>query len=593
MNLRRTALLALAVVLVGGFYWWYEVQGVKRRQAAEERLSRLLKVEPGEVSAVELRRAGLTWRAARRDGRWRLVSPVEAPADQKALDGLIQEASRAKKLKEIAGSPSDLGAFGLKEPRMVVTLEAGGALHRLELGSDSPTGQGVYARAGEAHPVVLADRAVERAADKELVEFRDRSLFEATLEEVSGFRIEKGGKALAVERTGDKAWRMKEPLEAAADRVAVEDALRALLAGQVGEFIDTPKGDPAAYGLGSPRAAVNLSRADGLKLEPLFIGKAEEAGGKKPTGRLYARRGKAGPVLVVEEKLLKELPEGATALRERSLFAYGLSDVERLEAALAGERVVVVRRGDRDWAMTSPIEATADEQAVRSLLWDLKDLKADKFLEGADPAGKSFGLGEDALRYSVFLKGSQEPLTLEVGGKAEKGSSRYALASGQRGPVTVAEEALGKLKAASLELRDRDLLPFKTEDVRRIELERPGGVRFKLFKDGTEWRLEAPERRELKTGQATSLLWSLKRLRFSGVVEEVRSGEPPSGEILLEARLWSSSGEPEQLTVLKASGTEGAEEPLAFGSAKPGLYRLAPKDLGDVERELDKLLGGS
>lgn len=579
MSLRRTALLAVAVILVGGFYYFYEIEGAKRRNAAEEQRQRLFEVEPGDVSAVRLERQGLKLGAVRRDGVWRLISPLETRADQEAVQELVRSTSRAKRIRLIDEKPSGLKPFGLEEPRILITLETAEGRHRLAVGSASPTGRGVYARAAPDGAVVLLERDAERAAEKGLLEFRERSIFSSKAEEVEGLSLLLGSDKILLRKTAERNWALQEPVEAPADPLAVGDLIRALTQGEVQEFIDNPTEDESLYGLASPRAEVTLYTVGGLTLGPLRIGKSAET-----DGRVYARLGKTGPVLLLKEELLEALPDGAADLRERRLLVYELKDVERLEAASPEETVVLERRGERDWTIREPAEAAADDSAVRNFLWDLKALRAEEFLDGADPAEARFGLEPAGARYMLKLEGRPEPLWLEIGGRAE-GVDRYVRASGLKGLATVAADGLEKIEVTRLTFMERSLLPFETEEVRRLEMT-AFGRHIELRKDGSAWMLKEPEERELKAGAVTSLLWSLKRLKFSGVLEEERKGEP-AGEVLLEARLWLDSGKLSRLSVVRPEG-EGAPELLAFGSARPGLYKMESEDLGEVTEELER-----
>lgn len=589
MSLRRTALLALAVILVGGFYYWYEVEGSKRRKAAEEEQLRVLEVKPEAVSALTLSRGDLTLKAARRDGQWYLTSPIETSGDQEALGRLVEAASEAKKIRVIDDKPQDLKPFGLEAPRFLLTLNSTQGDSTIAIGAASPTGRGVYARVGSEGPVVLLERDVERAADKGLFDFRDKRLFDAALADVVGLRITRGKESIVAEKTGKDRWVLKQPLEAPADSVAVEDLLRELTSGKVQEFRDHPKEDPKVFGLASPRVAITLSAADGRTLSTLNLGKEVKAKGEEApaTGRIYARKGEAGPVLLVEDKLTKALPTGAEALRDRRLLVYELDDVERLEAASAEETVVLERRGERDWVMTKPRAASADGSAVRSFLWELKALRAKDFLDRADPKEARFGLARPARSFLLNLKGQSEPLRLEVGGEVTGGAGSYVRASGQAGLVTVEAEGLKKIYVTRLDFMDRSLLSFKTEDASRLEVKSAKG-HVELWKDGPVWQLVAPERHKLDLGLAESLLWSLRRLPFSGVREEKREGDP-SGEVLLEVRLWTGSGEPKKLAVVKESGG-AAGDLLAYSSARPGLYTVEAKELKEVERGVERLL---
>lgn len=590
VSFRRTALLALLVALVGGFYWWYEVQGSKsRHEAAEERL-RVLKIEPQAVSAVALKREGLELRAVRRDGRWVLTKPIETGADQEAVNRLLKEASRAKRISVIEEKPQDLKPYGLDPPRLHIVLSSEEGASAVDIGSRSPTGRGVYAVAGPSGPVVLIERGFERAADKGLFDFRDRKLLDAELKEVAGLRLQMGGETLEASKTDEGGWELQVPIKAPADPEAVKDLLRALTGAEVQAFIDEPSKDAASYGLESPRAALTLLTKDGRSLAPLYIGKNEEAGGKEEgaaSGRLYARRGKAGPVLLLEGSLFEGLPTSAEALRARRLFSYELDDVDRIEVASAQETVVLERRGERDWVMEKPLAAPADNSAVRNFLWDLKDLKAKTFLDEADPAQASLGFAPSAKRYILNLKDRDDPLLLELGAATGKRASRYARSSALKGLITVEAKDVEKLKDTSLDLRDRSLLGFETEEVRGLSISLPGRE-VVAWKDGPIWMLEEPSRGELKAGTVQSLLWTLQRFKFSDVVEEVRVKEP-EGAKKLEARIWTESEEPVRLEVVEAK--EKTESPLlAFGSSKEGLYTVANDDLIKVFEAVERLL---
>ncbi|MFQ5893118.1 MAG: DUF4340 domain-containing protein, partial [Nitrospinota bacterium] len=167
------------------------------------------------------------------------------------------------------------------------------------------------------------------------------------------------------------------------------------------------------------------------------------------------------------------------------------------------------------------------------------------------------------------------------------GAARYVRVSGRQGLVTADAGEVNRLNVTSLKLRDRRLLAFEPEAARRLEVTGPA-QNIALWKDGPVWQLTKPDRRELKEGHVRAFIWALKRLKFSGVVEERRTGEP-TGEILLEARIWTDAATPQRLSVLRASDETGGA-PLAVTSAKPGLYTADEADLEKVEKEVERLL---
>ena len=95
MKSRRIVLYAFFALVAAGFWWNFENRG--RRQAAEaDRRLRLIPVKADNAEAakrmikgVVIRKQGLESVALRREGsRWRLVAPVNSPAEVWAVDRL-------------------------------------------------------------------------------------------------------------------------------------------------------------------------------------------------------------------------------------------------------------------------------------------------------------------------------------------------------------------------------------------------------------------------------------------------------------------------------------------------------------------------
>jgi len=71
MRWQTTAALAIVLLLVGGFYYVYDVRWAPDRERAETRKGRVFQAEAADVTAVELRRPDNTVRLAREGDGWR------------------------------------------------------------------------------------------------------------------------------------------------------------------------------------------------------------------------------------------------------------------------------------------------------------------------------------------------------------------------------------------------------------------------------------------------------------------------------------------------------------------------------------------
>ena len=78
MRWQTSAVLAILLVLVGGFYYLYEVRWAPERELAESRKGRVFTAEAADVTSVELKRPDSTVSLTREGDAWRLTSPVSA-----------------------------------------------------------------------------------------------------------------------------------------------------------------------------------------------------------------------------------------------------------------------------------------------------------------------------------------------------------------------------------------------------------------------------------------------------------------------------------------------------------------------------------
>src|SRR2546427_11118134 len=82
MRWQTTTALAVVLLLVGGFYYVYEVRWAPDRERAETRKGRVFSAEATDVTAVELKRRDDTVRLARAGDAGELGAPGGAPRDR-------------------------------------------------------------------------------------------------------------------------------------------------------------------------------------------------------------------------------------------------------------------------------------------------------------------------------------------------------------------------------------------------------------------------------------------------------------------------------------------------------------------------------
>src|SRR2546428_13420936 len=116
MRWQTTTALAVALLLVGGFYYVYEVRWAPDRERAETRKGRVFSAEATDVTGVELKRREDTVRLTRAGEAWELKTPVVARADRARVEETLTTVLTAKVEREIDTKPSALGYLCLVLP---------------------------------------------------------------------------------------------------------------------------------------------------------------------------------------------------------------------------------------------------------------------------------------------------------------------------------------------------------------------------------------------------------------------------------------------------------------------------------------------
>src|SRR5947199_163272 len=449
MRWQTTTALAVALLLVGGFYYVYEVRWAPDRERAETRKGRVFSAEATDVTGVELKRREDTVRLTRAGEAWELKSPVVARADRARVEETLTTVLTAKVDREIDPKPAALGDFGLDKPAAEVTLTLkDGKRLGLALGNKSPTGVWVYAReAGKPAVVALSDGAL-REATKPATEFRDRTVLAFERGQVSGFDVTSEGETLAVTHAGE-AWRITRPVTLPADTEAVGEMFEKLTAAKVKEFVAEAPRSPATYGLDRPlRLTIHTGKDKERASRTLLVGRTDTAKkgvyakptvkltiteqGKPPTTVLLApsgeRRGGAptayaavaqrGPVVLVDSKALDDLGRSVDDLRDHALFArLEPKDIKRLRVKAGGQTAVLERSGDTDWKLVEPTKGAAKGARVDDIVYGVRALRWKQIVAPNGEDAARYGLDAPTLEVVMFRGDGSELGLLTVGRK--------------------------------------------------------------------------------------------------------------------------------------------------------------------------------
>lgn len=475
-------------------------------------------------------------------GSWRVVAPVEGPADTDAIDGLLLSLDSLSARRSIQSpSSADRAQFGLDAPRLILTLRVADETQILRVGADDERVGGTYVEVEGRDRVDIVGRDFFEALDRPTEHYRSRALFQDLLTRdvtaLSASLARDGGERVEARLSRrDGRWYASEPFEGWAHASSVKSLLDALVEARAVRFASSSDegllADPSVRLVLTTRVRDADGRDTGRTSEQtVLVGAAcpapAPAAGPleedEPSRTARAVRVDAGPILCVPEAALSPLFGFDARLRETRMLSADADRVERFLFATGEGRSeeiqLEVRREDDGWRFRergADLQA-ADADAVAAYLGALHDAEAESFAPADAAALSARGLDRPRLRVRFHHTDGETIEYVDVGSVDTVGVwvRRGEEPSIARYPLTVDEA----LTASALRFRSRDVLSREADDVVGLRITR-AGVEERLGTDDGAWRIEAPIAAPADRVAVRELIGSLSRLRAARWVSE-------------------------------------------------------------------------
>ncbi|MCW5893555.1 MAG: DUF4340 domain-containing protein [bacterium] len=425
VKLGRIAVLALLVVALGIYVWRVELP--KAEQEAEG--TRLVDVQEDAIDKIDLTFPDRHIVLAKQDGHWRLEQPLDAPADESAVKGLLTALTTAKVSKTLDGETGNLAVFGLDTGTPTVVLTVGkDATAPIQVGKGTQIGGKVYVRRGDG-PVMLVASPLKVGLDKQVKDLRDKQIMSFTDDQVERIDVTPAdGPPSALVRKDRDAW-VVEPGDHVADPTEVRTYLASLRSARA---VDFPADvDTAQAGLDTPRLTVTATLKDGAPAQTLLLGGEHTDGSAKQT---YVKRADQPTIYALGEWSWRALAKDAAQFRDKTLLGFAPERVGRVTIERKTGIGATLTRTPTGWSVEGG-DATAPVRggAITRLLDDLRDLRGSAIV--AEPPGDlgPFGLDAPDLRFTLVDTAGKSLGTVLL---ARVGEEHYGMREG--GPTVFA-----------------------------------------------------------------------------------------------------------------------------------------------------------
>ncbi|MDY6913363.1 MAG: DUF4340 domain-containing protein [Planctomycetota bacterium] len=585
----RTTIVLIVLLIAGAVY-------VIARQAGLFRPEPTDRSQENNLFATEIRDAAeltISCRSAetrisfrRRDTTWRIVSPIDARAEEHKVREIIDALKNLR--YERRPAPGEVGddVTSLNLPLWTVTLIGEAGLKNvLHVGNAVPLADGMtYVQpAGEKQTYVVAVDFATKLG-RELKEFRDKAVLEFKPGDLAGLSVRGREEYELALHKG--RWGIVRPVSAPADEKQVRNLIDKLTSVQAVEFVaDKPK-KLAPFGLAEPRLTVRL-RLKAQEPTPATASAPAEtrpaegksfglALGSQSKDNVYAKLLDAPCIFLVPADLLEKLQPKLTDLRDKQVMPVNSADVERVELALPSGDVTLTKQ-DGQWFMQAPFEGAADSRSVENLLKKINSLQASSLRDDPLAAG-SAGLDSPRAKIMVHLAGQGKTATLLLGAKSPSGEMTFVKEAADKSLAVVKTADIAPLLAKPAAYWNPTLLKLPAAArPARIELRRPDGTFSLRRSDAGGWSLTKPLAADAETSAANKIVDSLEDLTATKIVS---LGKAAARKYAKAEKIIAVSATTQMPPPASAAATQAATRPAPKPISKTYRLKIAMTDDG-------------
>jgi hypothetical protein len=400
-GLRSTLLLLVVLAGLVGYIYYDRQQPVGGQ---DEREKAFAAVTADDIEEIDITaEGGERSRLRKTDGRWTIVEPVKADADEGEVSTIVSSLADVSIERVVNENPPDAKRFALDPPRIEVSFRAKGdkEARRLLIGDKTPTGGELYAKTPDKPRVFLVSSFLDSTFNKNTFALRDKRILKIERDKVETVELSSGATAFQFAKSGTE-WTIVKPIAARGDFGTIEGIVERLSSAEMQGLVaaEAAEGDLQKYGLDKPSAT--LAVGSGSSRATLLLGRTENA-------LVYAKDTSRPQIFTVAPTLKTDTFKELSDFRRKDLFDARPFTANRIELRRGSDTLTFEKTKGKDDMEVWRNAAGADVDAakVQDLLGTITALRAESYETSAHPSLKT-----PALTVTVrFDEGKTETVT--------------------------------------------------------------------------------------------------------------------------------------------------------------------------------------
>jgi hypothetical protein len=428
--------VALLAVIGGGIWLSNKKQGGTPAKSATDTTSKLLTIPADQFQEIRIKKPDETVDLKLVDGKWRIVEPKALAADQDAVTSMVTSLSALTADKTIDDNATDLSAYGLSFPTLLITVtKKDGKTAGLVVGDATPTNSGNYAKLPDSPKVYTVASFVKTGLDKNVNDLRDKRLLTFDSDKITRVVLAAKGAPIEFGKNAQSEWQILKPSPLRADASQVDALVSKLKDAKMDATISDDDAKKAAAGFASGTRVALATVSDSSGDQTLEVRKAADK-------TYFAKSSAVDGFYKLPADAGDALDKGVEDFRNKKLFEFGFSDPTKIELKGA----TYTKSGDK-WMSGAK---TMDNGSVQTLIDKLRDLTATKFADKAP--------GDPVFEATVTSNSGKKVEKVTI---RKQGTDYFAQREGEPSIYQLDAKAVDDLQAAASAIKEAVPEPVK------------------------------------------------------------------------------------------------------------------------------------
>lgn len=577
----------------------------------------LARINAADAIKCEIQQGSTSLSLVKKEGRWKIESPVQADADPEKVNELLTKLSTLEaRGADIIDNPKLLD-FALEKPENKITVTLEEETKSLvkdkpvekktrsvtySLGKKDAKAKKLYVAVDGFPRVNFVDEVVATLAARPAMAYRGKRILDLATTDINAINIKTKSSDISFSKAPEGKWVILNPKGVEIDDPKVSQLANSLSTFEVAQFLEeTPTKEDLAnkFGLDNPIITLEIGLADAKKpMKKMLVGKPLT---DKPG--FFARLGTEGPVFVINNELVASLQKDTLSYLPQDFWKLLPNEITTVKIIRSvGE--FSLQQAEAAWKISAPFTATPFAEKMEEIAKEIGAPKADSFVSLDSKDDAKFGLDKPFLQLTVTDKNKKEK-TLVLGKiVSEEAGTRYARLK-DKAPIAIVNPAFVKaVNIDALDLLDPLVMKQDPSKIKTFKIESATN-NINIVREGETWKVTEPKAGTFNAESDAvfslqSLWFNLRADGFSAYgpkVDDPTFGlDKPSSKI--EFKLINDMGKDDSKTLEIGTAVKGKSgskyarfkgEPAVFNLPAATILILERTYLAYVPREILKL----